>query len=161
MTEADLASVLAELAGRSFAKEISHWVHSTADLPLKPLLEAQGLTVLEEPAQIAQRLGLRVTETSSIHLKTVLRGGAAERAGFAAGDEWLGLDVGSGKSSTHWRLTKLEDLLLYAGTATQVGALVARDKRLLTLQLSFPKSVNTWRLTARGNKLVGQWLTSP
>jgi len=161
MTEADLTSVLAELAGRSFAKEISHWVHSTADLPLKPLLEAQGLTVLEEPAQIAQRLGLRVTETSSIHLKTVLRGGAAEHAGFAAGDEWLGLEVGRGKSCTRWRLSKLDDLLLYAGTATQVGALVARDKRLMTLPLTFPKTMNTWRLTVRDNNLVGLWLATP
>src|SRR5450830_1513942 len=32
MTEADLASVLAELGGRSFAKEIKRWVHGTTDL---------------------------------------------------------------------------------------------------------------------------------
>ena len=161
MLESDLSAVLAELAGRSFTKEIARWVHGTTDLPLKPLLEKQGINVLEEPAQIAQRLGLRVAEGSGIQIKTVLRGGAAERAGFAAGDEWLGLEAGSGKSSSNWRLSKLDDLLLYAGTATKIGALVARDKRLLKLSLTLPKSVTTWRLVARDSKLVNQWLNVP
>ncbi len=159
MTEDDLTSVLAELSGRSFAKEISRWVHSTAELPLKPLLQAQGVSVLEEPAQIAQRLGLRVSEgPSGVQIKTVLRGGAAERAGFAAGDEWLGVMVGSVKSATHWRLTTLDDLALYAGTASKIGALVARDKRLLNLSLTLPKSVTTWRLAVRDSKLLDRWL---
>jgi S1-C subfamily serine protease len=116
--------------------------------------------VLEEPAQIAQRLGLRVTESTGILIKTVLRGGAAEVAGFAAGDEWLGLEVGSGKTATRWRLAKLDELPLYAGSATQVGALVARDKRLLTLPLTLPPSVTTWRLTAQDPSRVGQWLSA-
>ncbi len=158
MLEGDLPAVLAELAGRSFAKEIARWVHGTADLPIKTLLEKQGVTVLEEPAQIAQRLGLRVAEGTGIQIKTVLRGGAAERAGFAAGDEWLGLQTGTGKSATAWRLTKLDDLTLYAGQATKIGALVARDKRLLKLSLTLPKSVTTWRLVARDSKLVDRWL---
>ena len=161
MLEGDLSCVLAELAGRSFAKEMTRWVHGTADLPLKPLLERHGIAVLEEPAQIAQRLGLRVTEGTGIQIKTVLRGGAAERAGFAAGDEWVGLETGTGKSASNWRLAKLDDLLLYAGTATKIGALVARDKRLFNLTLTLPKAVTTWRLVARDSKLVGQWLNAP
>ncbi|MDO9165019.1 MAG: peptidase M61, partial [Rhodoferax sp.] len=161
MLEADLSAVLAELGQRSFAKEIARWVHGTADLPLKSLLERQGIAVLEEPAQIAQRLGVRVADSAGIHIKVVLRGGAAERAGFAAGDEWLGLEVGPAKSCTSWRLTKLDDLLLYAGSATKVGALVARDKRLLKLSLTLPKAVTTWRLVARDSKLTAQWLNSP
>jgi predicted metalloprotease with PDZ domain len=159
MTEDDLTSVLAELSGRSFAKEISRWVHGTAELPLKPLLQAQGVSVLEEPAQIAQRLGLRVSDgTSGIQIKTVLRGGAAEHAGFAAGDEWLGVMVGSVKAATQWRLTTLDDLAFYAGTASKIGALVARDKRLLNLSLTLPKSVTTWRLVVRDTKLLARWL---
>ena len=160
MTEADLSSVLAELSGRSFDDEMACWIHSTTDLPLKPLLEAHGIAIHEEPAQIAQRLGLRASETAGIHVKTVLRGGAAERAGFAAGDEWIGLEVGRGKSATRWRLTKLDDLLLYAGSAAKVSALVARDKRLLTLPLTFPTSVTTWRLTAQDSKLLDKWLSN-
>ncbi len=161
MTEADLSSVLTELAGRSFAKELARWVHGTTELPLKALLTGQGVTVLEEPAQLAQRLGLRVTENTGIHIKVVLRGGAAEQAGFAAGDEWLGLEVGTGKSATQWRLTKLDELPLYAGTALKVGALVARDKRLMTLALTLPQTVTTWHLVAHDKARVSQWLSSP
>ena len=158
MTEADLGHVLEELSGRSFSNELTCWVHGTADLPLQPLLEAQGIAVLEEPAQIAQRLGLRASESNGIQIKTVLRGGAAEKAGFAAGDEWLGIEVGSAKSTSSWRLSKLDDLLLYAGSATKIGILVARDKRILKLSLTLPPSVTTWRLAARDSQLVGQWL---
>ena len=158
MIESDLAAVLTELSGRSFAKEIKHWVHDITDLPLKPLLTAQGLAVLEEPAPIAERLGLRVTETSGVQVKTVLRGSAAEHAGFAAGDEWLGVEVGTGKSSSQWRLTRLDDLLLYAGSALIIGALVARDKRLLKLSLTLPQSVTTWQLVVRDSKILSQWL---
>jgi len=158
MTESDMAAVLADLAGRSFTKEISSWVHGTADLPLKPLLTAQGLAVLEEPAPIAERLGLRVTENDGVRIKSVLRGGAAEQAGFAAGDEWLGLTVGNAKSASHWRLTKLDEIMLYAGNATKIGVLVARDKRLLPLSLTLPQAVTSWRLAVRDNQLVKLWL---
>ena len=161
MTEADLSSVLAELGRRSFAKELARWVHGTTELPLKALLTGQGVTVLEEPAQLAQRLGLRVTESTGVHIKVVLRGGAAEQAGFAAGDEWLGLEVGTGKSATQWRLTKLDELPLYAGTALKVGALVARDKRLMTLALTLPQTITTWHLVAHDKARVSQWLSSP
>lgn len=160
MRENDLSSVLAELSGRSFAGEIARWVHGTAELPLKALLERQGVTVLEEPAPLAQRLGLRVTEDSGIRIKTVLRGGAAEKAGFAAGDEWLGLETGSGKTSSNWRLSKLDDLLLYAGTALKIEALVARDKRLFKLSLTLPRSVTSWQLVLRDKTRVDQWLNS-
>ena len=158
MTEADLLTVLEALGGRSFATEIAQWVHGTTDLPLQSLLAAQGIKVLEEPAQLAQRLGLRVTETAGVQIKTILRGGAAEQAGLAAGDEWLGLEVGSGKSASAWRINKLDDLLLYAANTTKISALVARDKRLLKLPLTLPKSVTTWRLAARDSQLIGQWL---
>jgi predicted metalloprotease with PDZ domain len=158
MAQADLLAVLEALGGRSFESDINHWVHGTNDLPLKALLEAQGVSVLEEPAQLAQRLGMRVTETTGVHVKVVLRGGAAEQAGFAAGDEWLGLTVGQGKQATHWRLSKLDDLPLYAGSATQLGVLVSRDKRLLHLTLLVPEGVTTWRLVGRDSKLLGSWL---
>jgi S1-C subfamily serine protease len=45
---------------------------------------------------MAQRLGLRVADANgAVTVKAVLRGVAAEAAGFAAGDEWLGVDVGA------------------------------------------------------------------
>ena len=158
MSEADLCSVLQELSGQSYAREIARWVHGTAELPVIALLEHQGVKVLEEPAQLAQRLGLRVAESAGVQIKTVLRGSAAEHAGFAAGDEWLGVSVGTGKAASHWRLGKLDDLLLYAGTAQRLGALVARDKRLFQLQLTLPAAVTSYRLAVRDSALLGQWL---
>jgi predicted metalloprotease with PDZ domain len=155
MAEADFAAVLQELGGRSFAREIAAWVHGTRELPLKALLERFGVAVLEEPAQIAQRLGLRVAETGGIQVKTVLRGAAAERAGFAAGDEWLGVEV----AGTGWRLARLEELPLYVGPGRKFTALVARDKRLLRLDATLP-AATTWRLALRDAALVTPWLAS-
>ena len=159
MTEADLCAVLAECSGQSYDAEIARWVHGTADLPLKKLLEGQGIEVREEAASLAQRLGLRVSDNNGIQVKTVLRGGAAEKAGFAAGDEWLGVEVGTAKSTSRWRLATLDELLLYTGTHTKVNALVARDKRLLTLRLSLPKAASNWQLSLRDSPLASRWLT--
>jgi predicted metalloprotease with PDZ domain len=154
MTEADFAAVLKELGGRTFGRELAAWVHGTRDLPLEELLKTQGVLVLEEPAQLQQRLGLRVTETSGIQVKTVLRGGAAEAAGIAANDEWVGVEV----AGTGWRLTKLDDLLFYAGQHKKVTALVARDRRLLRLDLTLPAAVTTWRLVLRDVDRARSWL---
>ena len=132
-------------------------------MPLTELLERHGVGVLQEPAQLAQRLGLRVAESQGIVVKTVLRGSAAEQAGFCAGDEWLGLEpatkVKSGlATAAGWRLNKLDDLLLYAGKQTKMLALVARDKRLLRLNLSLPPPESTWRLAAKDASLLDAWL---
>ena len=158
MTEADLLGVLEHLSGRSFQKEIALWVHSSAELPLQTLLERQGVLVQQESADLAQRLGLRVSEGTSIQVKSVLRGSAAEQAGFAAGDEWLALEVGAGKQSSSWRLSKLDDVALYAGAASIIGALVARDKRILKLSLKLPPPATRWCLAVGDKKLAGQWL---
>ncbi len=158
MRESDLSSVLEELSGRSFVREIAAWVHSTTELPLKALLERQGLAVRAEPAGIARQLGVGVTESAGIQIKTVLRGSAAEEAGFAAGDEWLGLETGTGATSTSWRLIKLDDLVLYAGPAAKIVALIARDKRILKLPLLLRKPATTWSLEVSNKKLVQQWL---
>lgn len=163
MAEADVAAVLAELGGRSFAPELAAWVHGTGELPLQDLLQAHGVAVHHDPAQLAQRLGLRVAEANgSVQVKVVLRGGAAEAAGLAAGDEWLGIELPAAKSAknaaTGWRLTKLDDLLLYAGTATQLTALVARDRRLLRLPLALPAASTTWRLAVQDTPALDTWL---
>ena len=158
MTEDDLAAVLQDLTGRSFAPELTAWVYGTDELPLKGLLQAAGVSVSEDPAQSAQVLGARVTENHAVQVKTVLRGGAAEQAGMAAGDEWLGVEVGMGKTATTWRISKLDDVVFYAGTAPKVIAVVARDKRLLKLPLCIPKGITTWRLAVREPKQVANWL---
>lgn len=158
MAEPDLHAVLLEQTGREWESELNQWVHGTRELPLKDLLTEQGVAVLEEPAQMAQALGVRVQESNGIQIKTVLRGGAAERAGFAAGDEWLGLEHGIGRTGQGWRLTRLDDLFLFAAPGRTVTALVSRDRRLHRLRLVIPKSVTTWRLAVRDVQRLSRWL---
>ncbi|MFC5496126.1 M61 family metallopeptidase [Caenimonas terrae] len=156
MSEADFAAVLRELGGRAYSRELAAWVHGTRELPLEELLAMHGVGVLEEPAQLAQRLGLRVTETSGVQVKQVLRGGAAEAAGIAANDEWVGVEV----AGNGWRMTKLDDLTLYAGAHRKVTAVVARDRRLLRLELALPAAVTTWRLVLRDAAQAQPWLAA-
>jgi predicted metalloprotease with PDZ domain len=157
MAEADFSAVLKELAGRAFGRELAAWVHGTRELPLKELLEQHGISVMEEPAQLQQRLGVRVTDSQgSVVLKNVLRGGAAEQAGIAANDEWVGVEV----AGSAWRLGTLDDLLLYAGTHRKVTALVARDRRLLRLELTLPAAGTTWRLVLRDAARAQAWLAA-
>jgi predicted metalloprotease with PDZ domain len=163
MLEADVLAVLKELTGRSWAAEFKAWVHGTRDLPLEKLLAAHGVTVQHDPAQLAQRLGLRVAEDHSVQIKTVLNGSAAHKAGFAPGDEWLGVEV-AGKATSQtpsaWRLKKLDDLSLYAGKAKKITALISRDRQLLRLNLAWPgsKTNSTWRLMQDNPKLLSRWL---
>ena len=148
MSEADLLAELEEQTGRSWHKEIKSWVHSTQELPLKTLLSSHGVVVHEDPPQMAQRLGLRVVEAQGlVQIKAVLRGGAAEKAGMAAGDEWWAVASSKAKSST-WRLKKLEDLSLLLGNDKKTKATISRDQKVLELNLNIPSDVHTWRLSA-------------
>ena len=159
MQESDFAAVLESLGHRSFAPELAQWVHATSELPLQALLAAHGVVVHEDPSQLAQRLGLRVAESGGVVVKTVLRGGAAEKAGFAAGDEWLGVALPK-SAGPGWRVTRLEDLTEVAGSAKKVIALVSRDKRLLQLSLTLPtaSATATWRLALKDASRVDSWL---
>ena len=156
MSEADFAAVLQTLGNRSFEAELKSWVHGKAELPVRELLSQHGAAIHDDPAQLAQRLGLRVNETHGVVVKTVLSGGPAERAGFSAGDEWLGVE--SSKPPSGWRLQRLDDLLLYAGRAKKVTALVSRDKRLVRLELTIPPTATTWRLAIKDDAKVDAWL---
>ena len=148
MSEADLLAELEAQTGRSWHKEIKSWVHSTQELPLKTLLSSHGVVVHEDPPQMAQRLGLRVVEAQGlVQIKAVLRGGAAEKAGMAAGDEWWAVASSKAKSST-WRLKKLEDLNLLLGSDKKAKATISRDQKVLELNLNIPSDVHTWRLSA-------------
>ena len=140
MREQDLLLALQDLSGRSWASEIAAWVHGKMDLPVATLLQAHGVDCTSAKPQIAQQLGLRVTETGgSIQIKVVLRGGVAEAAGMMAGDEWLAIEpIQPSAATTGWRLRKLDDLALYTTGGGTVMALVARDQRLLRLPLQMP-----------------------
>lgn len=131
--EEDIAAVLAEVGGRSYAKELAAWVHGTTDLPLPKLLGAAGVAWQAQPATLAQRLGVRVSESALTGVKVthVLRGGAGERAGLSAGDELIALD--------DWRLRRLDDALRLLRPGEAGTLLVAREQRVLRLALTLPK----------------------
>ncbi|WP_341908321.1 peptidase M61 [Polaromonas sp. YR568] len=164
MHESDFAAALEDAGGRPFSNELAQWVHGRGELPLQGLLEQHGVAVHQDPAQLAHRLGVRVSEAQGVHIKQVLRGGAAEAAGFAPGDEWLGVEPvpqGAAKRTaplSGWRMSRLDDLTLYAGSARKVVALVSRDKRLLRLELAMPPALTTWRLAVKDATLMDRWL---
>jgi predicted metalloprotease with PDZ domain len=130
--EAQIGAALAQVGGRSYEDELAAWVHATDDLPLQDLLARAGIDWQGETATLAQRLGLRVSESAltGVKVANVLRGGAGERAGLSAGDELVAVDG--------WRVRRLDDALrlLVAGRAAPV--MVARDQRVLTLSLTLP-----------------------
>ena len=164
MREADLLRALKKLGKRPFDAELAQWVHSADDLPTSDLLQNQGAKLHHDKAPLAQQLGLRVSESSGLTIKTVLRGGAAEAAGLAAGDEWLGVEMPAAKRGAPaeaWRIHKLDELLMLRGQRTQLVVLVARDKRLLRCTLNWPTENQTVRLTVADAPRLGNWLGSP
>ena len=149
---------LQAVTGRSWVREIKSWVHSTQELPLRELLTAHGVAIEAEISSMAQRLGLRVSEAAgTVQIKGVLRGSAAEDAGLATGDEWLGLDVGAKGQGGSWRLNKLDELPALLGKERQLMALVSRDKQLLRLPLTVPAQASQWRLALPKDRPASPW----
>ncbi|MEY2684505.1 MAG: hypothetical protein RJA09_1649 [Pseudomonadota bacterium] len=143
MTERQLLDSLARWGQRPYDPEIQAWVHGTADLPLASLLQRAGLQWAQESAPLAQRLGVRVGEAGgALTIKGVLRGSPAEAAGFAAGDEWLGVGATTPPTgnapSLGWRVRKLDDVAAAAQGHTELRTLTARDGQLLEGRLVWP-----------------------
>ena len=158
MTEGDLLAVLRELSGQSYDKRLRDWVHSTKELPVSELLQAHGCKLDTETAPMAERLGLRVSEQAGIQVKVVLAGSAAQKAGFAAGDEWLAVELGSGRQQEGWRLSKLDELPMYLGAAKSCTALISRDQRLLRLKLNLPAPAKRLIFTPHDSTRLARWL---
>ncbi|MEP7294565.1 MAG: PDZ domain-containing protein [Burkholderiales bacterium] len=133
--EAQIAAALQQVGGRSYRRELASWVHGTEDLPLKALLDAVGIDWASDAATLAQRLGVRVSESALTGVKVthVLRGGAAEQAGLCPGDELLAV--------AGWRVRRLEDALRVIAADAPAPLLVVRDQRVLTLALALPRDV--------------------
>jgi predicted metalloprotease with PDZ domain len=108
--EGAIAGIASEIAGRPLDDFFAAYVDGTDDPPLSDLLRDVGVTLSLRGAEStrdkggtppkAQRadarprcsLGARWTGTSEIKLTHVYRGGAAERAGLAAGDILVAID---------------------------------------------------------------------
>lgn len=141
IAESDIAAVLEQVGGRSYRKEIAAWVHGTSELPLKTALAALGVAWTEDAPTLAQRLGARLGEAGGqLKLQAVLRGGAAERAGLAPGDELIALDG--------WRLRRIDDLAALRAFERPLPLLAARDQRLLELTLPAAKAGGAVALSA-------------
>jgi predicted metalloprotease with PDZ domain len=161
ITEADIQQTLLTLSGRSWQAELQAWVHGTDDLPVVACLERHGVTVAHDPAPIAQQLGVRVNDSGgTVRIKTVLRGGAAEEAGMAAGDEWLGVEWAADgtQPAEAWRLNSLETLPRWLGSRTDFTALIGRDQRLLRCPVRLRNVERVLRLSAAPATLKSDWL---
>ena len=132
VSEGDIAAALAEVGGRSYEKELNAWVHGTDDPPWRLQLARAAVEWGQQAPTVAQRLGLRVSESALTGIKVthVLRGGAGEAAGLAAGDEVLGVDG--------WRVRRLDELPRLLPERGAMQLLISRDQRLRTLALSLP-----------------------
>ncbi len=128
--EADIAAALEAVGGRSYARELADWVHGTGELPLAALLERVGVESEIQPATMAQRLGVRVSESALTGVKVthVLRDSAAERAGLSPGDEIL--------AAGGWRVRRLDDALRALAPEGETTLLVSRDQRVVEIALN-------------------------
>ncbi len=162
MREADVRRALKRVGRRDFDTELDAWVHGTQDLPAEKLLQAMGVKSTHEAAPLAQHLGLRVSEgTSGVTIKAVLRGGAGEAAGLAAGDEWLGIELPAprrGEPAEAWRIHKLDEVAWLRGERPRLTALVSRDRRLLRCPLEWPPQGKALRLAVGDANRLSPWL---
>jgi len=134
ISEADILAQLSALGGAELAQELADWVHGTQDLPLPALLERLGVQWRADKSSLAQRLGLRVSESAltGVQVKQVLSESAALAGGLCSGDEIIGCNG--------WRLRRLDDALLSLQPGqTELRLWISRDQRLLELQLEIPE----------------------
>ncbi|MSQ57816.1 MAG: peptidase M61 [Limnohabitans sp.] len=164
MSEQDFMGVLKTLTGHSWKRDIQSWVHSTDELPILSLLQIHGVQVHHEAEPLAQQLGLRVNESNGVQIKTVLSNSPCEKAGFAPGDEWIGIEIAEKKNQapTLWRMSKLDDLLVLVGPEQQVTALIARDQKILKLPINVqaPKTKQHIKLSIENVSKLESWLVN-
>ncbi len=129
LDEAGIEAALSDAATGPMAERLRDWVHGTGELPLQAPLEAAGVAWIEEPLPLAGRLGLRLLEAalSGVQVRHVLRGGAAERAGVAAGDELLAING--------WRIRRLDDARAWWSPTQPCELLLVRDGRVRQVEL--------------------------
>lgn len=124
--ESHIADGLEAVGGRSYARELADWVHGTAELPLRGLLEAAGVAWREDRQGFTAALGLRLNEgANGVQVRQVLAGSVALRAGVSVGDELIAVDG--------WRIRRLDEAQQWIQPGRPFELLLARDQRLHTL----------------------------
>jgi len=141
ISEDDIREALKRVAGRSLDRELNAWVHGTTDIPLRPLLAKARVTWASQPPTMAQRWGVRASESAltGIKISAVLRSSAAERAGLTAGDEVLAVNG--------WRIRRLDEAQRVLAADGAAAVLLVRDQRILTLDLTLDEAAENGALT--------------
>lgn len=135
ISEQDVLDTVERLSNTTVRRELHQWVHSTTDLPVKEVLAAFGIEWQELDLSVSQRLGMKLAEgPAGLKVQHVLRGGLAEIAGVAAGDELIALD--------EWRVRKSDDLHLLLRSNRPHTLTVARDQRVQHLKLPAYERLN-------------------
>ena len=137
--EDGLRALASELAGRDLGPFFDRYVDGTDELPLAGLLARSGVRLAFRAAQGAKdrggkrgngeapRSALGAVVGADLKLRHVFHGGAAERAGLAAGDELIAVNG--------WRVRRADDLPPAGALSGRAELLAARDQRLLALSL--------------------------
>lgn len=135
-----------ELSGLDLGGFFERALRSTGELGLEPLLQAFGIRPLREPAeptaQYSPQLAAAVREQDGLPwLARLLEGGAAQRAGLAAGDRVLAVD------GIHLPAREFPQRLARLPVAEPLPVHVLRDDRLLERRLQLdPPAADRWRL---------------
>jgi predicted metalloprotease with PDZ domain len=151
-----IREIAEELSGQKLKRFFAEAVHGTADLPLAKLLKPFGIALAREAANAAPTLGVKLDGNGGeAKLATVYRGGAAERAGLAAGDVLLAIDGIRATPAT------LERRLARRRPGDTVVVHAFRRDELIRCELRLdPPAADSSRLTSNGkrNALRAGWL---
>lgn len=148
LREADLYGVLRAWGLNALARQLQQWVHVAEPLPVSTALHTLGVEVFNDEAPLGARLGLRTEPAAGgLRVTHVMRGGAAEAAGFAPGDLWLAQRQGA----QWWQIQQLDDAARFVDRSQRWRCMVARDGQIMTLQGRWPATTHVVRLQRRAS----------
>jgi predicted metalloprotease with PDZ domain len=160
--EGAFPEVFRTVTGVDVGTEHAAWVRGTSELPVDAVLAKLGLRVVRKVKAegVTTSLGLRLKASGGrITVTTVLRGGAAERAGLSPSDEVVAIDG--------WRVDEanLDQHLRGKEPGDTLRMLVVRDGRVVesavTLDAARPEVTAieaTADATPEQRAIVEKWL---
>ena len=129
--EHEFPALVSEATGIDVRDRVARWAYGTEDLPLVEELAAFGLALLFEPQMRGPSIGARTTASSSeCRITYVDEGGAAHRAGLAAGDVLVAVEqmrATAGRIDallSRYRAGDAVDVLSFRGDVLQKRSLV-------------------------------------
>lgn len=159
--ESGFEAIVAAATDCDLSDVIDAWVRTTESLPYADVLARVGLTLRHRPGRGAA-LGIKLRgEHGRAVVASVLRGGAADRAGVCAGDEIIGFNRRRvDETSLRERLRRARELI-----GQPVALLVARREELRELTVTPAESPpEAWEIVPtpgapmQQRRIVGAWL---